>query len=202
MKLLFPTVVHEVTVKNFKSIKKDLVNYVYEQKQRDSQGVSFSNVGGWQSGPSYSNFDNILLTTITETLIPYFSNNVLDMSKKIQYNGLWMNINRKGDYNKSHIHPDSHLSGVFWIKCPPDSGHLTFQSPHYFSQYNEVTSYTKEFRDETISHPTYNVFSEEGRMIIFPSSLYHHVEPNKSDEDRISVSFNINLVPKEGYVTS
>ena len=37
---------------------------------------------------------------------------------------------------------------------------------------------------------------------IFPSSLYHHVEPNKSDEDRISVSFNINLVPKEGYVTS
>ena len=113
-----------------------------------------------------------------------------------------MNNNRKGDYNKSHIHPDSHLSGVFWIKCPPDSGHLTFQSPHYFSQYNEVTSYTKEFRDETISHPTYNVFSEEGRMIIFPSSLYHHVEPNKSDEDRISVSFNINLVPKEGYVTS
>ena len=62
-------------------------------------------------------------------------------------------------------------SGVFWIKCPPDSGHLTFQSPHYFSQYNEVISYTKEFRDQTISHPTYNVFSEEGRMIIFPSSL-------------------------------
>ena len=33
----------------------------------------------------------------------------------------------------------------------------------------------------------------EGRMLIFPSHLQHHVKENKSDKDRISVSFNIRL---------
>ena len=33
--------------------------------------------------------------------------------------------------------------------------------------------------------------AKEGKMIIFPSSLSHEVEENKSDEDRISYSFNI-----------
>ena len=33
----------------------------------------------------------------------------------------------------------------------------------------------------------------EGRMIVFPSYLYHYVQENKSNQDRISVSFNIRL---------
>ena len=54
MKLLFPTVIHELKVKSFKSIKKDLVNFVYEEKVKDPDGVIFSNKGGWQSQPTYN----------------------------------------------------------------------------------------------------------------------------------------------------
>ena len=197
MKLLFPTVVHEVTVKNFKSIKKDLVNYVYEQKQRDSQGVSFSNVGGWQSGPSYSNFDNILLTTITETLIPYFSNNVLDMSKKIQYNGLWMNINRKGDYNTSHDHAMCHLAGVFWLKTPKNCGNIHFFSPHSFTHGSEMQRYTEDFQKKTNVYSSYWFSPVEGSILVFPACLIHRVDSNQSDEDRISASFNLELFTSE-----
>ena len=197
MKLLFPTVVHEVTVKNFKSIKKDLVNYVYEQKQRDSQGVSFSNVGGWQSGPSYSNFDNILLTTITETLIPYFSNNVLDMSKKIQYNGLWMNINRKGDYNTSHDHAMCHLAGVFWLKTPKNCGNIHFFSPHSFTHGSEMQRYTEDFQKKTNVYSSYWFSPVEGSILGFPACLIHRVDSNQSDEDRISASFNLELFTSE-----
>ena len=197
MKLLFPTVVHEVTVKNFKSIKKDLVNYVYEQKQRDSQGVSFSNVGGWQSGPSYSNFDNILLTTITETLIPYFSNNVLDMSKKIQYNGLWMNINRKGDYNTSHDHAMCHLAGVFWLKTPKNCGNIHFFSPHSFTHGSEMQRYTEDFQKKTNVYSSYWFSPVEGSILVIPACLIHRVDSNQSDEDRISASFNLELFTSE-----
>ena len=197
MKLLFPTVVHEVSVKNFKSIKKDLVNYVYEQKQRDSQGVSFSNVGGWQSGPSYSNFDNILLTTITETLIPYFSNNVLDMSKKIQYNGLWMNINRKGDYNTSHDHAMCHLAGVFWLKTPKNCGNIHFFSPHSFTHGSEMQRYTEDFQKKTNVYSSYWFSPVEGSILVFPACLIHRVDSNQSDEDRISASFNLELFTSE-----
>ena len=49
MKLLFPSVIHELKVKNFKSIKMDLINFVYEEREKDSKGLNFSNMGGWQS---------------------------------------------------------------------------------------------------------------------------------------------------------
>ena len=63
MKLLFPTVIHEIKVKKFKSRKKDLLKFVYEQREKDPQGVSFSNRGGWQSQPNYIQFNNILLNS-------------------------------------------------------------------------------------------------------------------------------------------
>ncbi len=32
---------------------------------------------------------------------------------------------------------------------------------------------------------------EEGTMVIFPAWLAHSVDPNRSDRERISVSFNV-----------
>ena len=83
MRTIFPTVIHELKVYGFDLFKNDLVNFVYEQQQEDPDGVNFSNVGGWQSQSTYNNHDNILLSTISETLIKYFKNNVLDMSNGI-----------------------------------------------------------------------------------------------------------------------
>jgi hypothetical protein len=34
-------------------------------------------------------------------------------------------------------------------------------------------------------------------MIVFPSYAEHYVEPNLSNEDRISISFNTKLIYKE-----
>jgi uncharacterized protein (TIGR02466 family) len=38
---------------------------------------------------------------------------------------------------------------------------------------------------------------EVGKLIIFPSWLDHGVNPNLSDTDRISMSFNINLMHEQ-----
>ena len=41
---------------------------------------------------------------------------------------------------------------------------------------------------------TYYFIPKEGNVLIFSSNLQHEVKENKSDEDRISYSFNITLV--------
>ena len=41
---------------------------------------------------------------------------------------------------------------------------------------------------------SYYFTPKEGRILIFPSDLEHEVKENKSDEDRISYSFNIKLI--------
>ena len=61
MKLLFPTIIHHVKVNNFKFIQDELVNFAYQEREKDPIGVKKSNKGGWQSQPTYKAYNNILL---------------------------------------------------------------------------------------------------------------------------------------------
>ena len=76
------------------------------------------------------------------------------------------------------------------IEC----GNIVFESPHNFSSFIEIQSYTDKFKNDTGCTGGYFFNPIEGKMLIFPSSLEHEVQPNESDEDRISVSFNIKLL--------
>ena len=194
MKLLFPSVIHELKVKNFKSIKMDLINFVYEEREKDSKGLNFSNMGGWQSQPTYKDYNNILLSTVADTVRTYFNNNVLDMSKEIVFEGLWMNINKKGDYNATHDHPNCHMAGVFWINSPVGGGNFECQSPHSYTSGPEMMVYTSKFREKTNCYPDYWFTPIEGNILIFPAHLNHKVTPHTFDEDRISASFNLSFI--------
>ena len=191
MRTIFPTVIHELKVENFKSLKNKLVQFVYEQQKKDLDGVNFSNVGGWQSQPNYNTYDNILLSTISETLMPYFKNNVLDMSKEIKYEGLWMNINKKGNHNATHDHPGCHIAGVFWINSPPGCGNLEMQSPNSFNMGTEMMMYTEEFQKKSSAYPVYMFPPTEGSILLFPACINHRVTFNESDGDRISSAVNL-----------
>ena len=193
MKLLFPTVIHELKVEKFKSIKKNLLKFVYEEQEKDPQGLRFSNMGGWQSQPTYKDYNNILLSTVSETLISYFKQNVLDMSKEIVFEGLWMNINKKGDYNAAHDHPNCHMAGVFWIHSPGECGLLELQNPHSFSMGTEMMMYTSEFRDKTNAYGSYSLPPLEGTISLFPASINHRVTVNESDGERVSSAFNLSF---------
>ena len=193
MKLLFPTVIHELKVDNFKSIKNDLVNFVYGEREKDPEGLKFSNMGGWQSQPTYKDYDNILLSIVTKTIKSYFNNNVLDMSKEIVFEGLWMSINKKGDYNATHDHPNCHMAGAFWINSPEGCGNFECQSPHSYNYAQEVNVYASDFREKTNSYGSYGFLPIEGSIMLFPASLNHRVTPNQSDKDRISSSFNLSF---------
>ena len=192
MRLLFPTVIHEFTVPTFKQVENDLIKLIYEEKKKDPVGVTISNDGGWQSkklqGP------NLISDLIINEVISYFiKNKIFKEGVLLKLNGLWANINKRGDSNVLHDHPNCDLSGVFWIKIPKDSGRIEFNSPHSYAQYNELESYTSELKDNILSHHVRWNQPTPGQILIFPSCLLHRVRKSNSNQDRISVSFNINL---------
>ena len=102
-----------------------------------------------------------------------------------------------GSLNVQHSHPGCDLSGVLWIKCPNQCGNILFYSPSCFETFQEIESYTQDFKDNNNYHHNYWFPPIEGRMIIFPSHLQHEVKKNLSNEDRISASFNIKLENKK-----
>ncbi len=192
MRLLFPTVIHEILIPNFKQIEDDLVKSVYEERKRDPTGEFKSNMGGWHSKDlSYS---HVIFKLIMDQVGSYFmKTRILNEGNGLDFDNAWLNINKKGSYNTQHTHPNCDLSGVLWIKTPKDCGTIKFISPTDHSRWKEVESYTKDFQGKIKLHHSWWFEPVPGKMLVFPSNLQHLVDPSKSNKDRISVSFNITL---------
>ena len=187
---LFPSIIHVFDVNGFGIIQKELIDYSYDLKKKDPIGSKLSNAGGWQS--------NSFAIGNKGDLLHKFLINCIDGFPPIResislYITAWVNINKKGDYNIKHNHPSSDLSGVLWIKCPKKCGDIIFDNPSGFEDFDTLESYTQEFKNQTNFYNTYFFTPTEGRILVFPAHLNHHVERNESNEDRISVSFNIQL---------
>ena len=192
---LFPSSIHSLGIDNFNDYKDKLIKETYQEKDENPIGRKISNYGGWQS--DQINIQECKSETLKKIIIDSLSG-FLPMSENVSMiiEG-WKNINAPGDFNVKHDHPRSNLSGVLWIKTPKNSGNLVFTSPQLFNKFQELHNYTDEFKYDTKSYMTYYFPPTEGRILLFPSSLEHEVEENKSNEDRISYSFNIELINEE-----
>ena len=189
-KTIFPVCIHSLSIDNFDQVQDVLIKESYDLKKIDPVGRKLSNYGGWQSEIySIDKSSDTLQSIIRKSLKGFtpIKNDVLMIVEG------WTNINKPRDYNIKHNHPQCNFAGVLWIKTPPQSGNLIFESPHSFSSFAEINCYTDEFKKETLSYESCVYEPIEGQIVIFPSFLSHCVSENKSNEDRISYSFNIKL---------
>ena len=185
---LFPSIVTEVECDFYSFIQPSLIEWIYKY-QKTTNGVVLSNCGGWQSlsdfylDRSFDQFADYILKNALMSLKHY------DLNFKLS--NMWININKQRDYNVMHNHPNSIISGVFWVKTPENCGSLVFQSPHSFTQHLLLNHVDSEVAKKQNYCDCFNFTPKEGTMILFPSDLLHGVEPNESDEDRISIAFNL-----------
>ena len=187
---IFPVPVHQFDVNGFSEIQDELIDYVYKMREKDPVGHTISNRRGWQSSCfSLENEDDILQNFLTNCLSEFPP---IEKSIKL-FVSAWININPPEAFNLKHNHPTSDLSGVLWIKSQKDCGNIVFDSPRSFATHQEVECYIEDFKDNNNYFHSFSFEPVGGRLIVFPSHLDHHVEFNKSQEDRISVSFNIRL---------
>jgi len=103
----------------------------------------------------------------------------------------WLNINYKNSFNASHTHPECDYAGIIYLKVPNKSGAIRFQNPNAFGRSVYFHKISEADRMNTYQYIQYQVEPKEGLIILFPSDLQHYVMPNESDEERISLAFNI-----------
>ena len=172
-----------------------LKHYCLELNHKES-GRTVSNAGGWQSEDL--NLQDPILTELLNSLwhrINYMKTNLgVKDSVKLTITAMWVNINKKGNFNRPHAHPDSFLSGVYYVDSDPiNGGNIVFQSPILTHGYHWDKDWFEESASETISSSNCQYKPETTKVIIFPGWVWHYVEPNNSDQDRISISFNTKL---------
>jgi uncharacterized protein (TIGR02466 family) len=171
---------------------KELIKEFNFLKLKD-KGRIFSNSGGWQSKDLNLNNEKLSLLTnnITKKSIEYLKTcSFKNLNFKIL--NLWVNINSYKDFNLRHSHPDSLISGTYYLQTPKNCGNINFFNPCNYIEY----SWKSDF---FIKHNEYNsqkyfFIPKEGLLLLFPSWLSHEVEPNLNKKiNRISISFNIGI---------
>lgn len=164
---------------DIEKIKEDCLSLAEKNLQ-----VEISNLGGYQ-GHDFNNEE--LNEAIKAAIPPIKVNSKYDFEVDRIYS--WVNINGKGHSNSIHNHKDlmenTLWSGVFYVQVPDKSGDIVFLSPH--AEMADSNDYL--YNDGPNNY--YSITPKPGQMLLFPSWLMHHVTANESDEERISIAFNL-----------
>ena len=166
---------------------------IYRVKKVD-EGRTISNYGGWQSNKLNLNQNtemNKLMHNIEEVASHCFDDIGAGENVSRNITDYWININKKHNFNIPHNHPLSFLSGVVYIESNKDSGNILFHrnsAEDYY--YLELTANKKGSENNSYGFSYIYYPCTKYKVILFPSYLSHSVEGNKSESDRISISFN------------
>ena len=179
-----PVYVKDVGTPEFNNqLEQNIINWSKKDK-----GLTRTNMNGWHSTtnmhekPEYKKLVDILF----EAQRHIYKEEML--SSEPFLGNMWANINPPGGYNMPHIHSNSLWSGVYYVKTPRNCGSLKLEDPRSTSLMSRPNHIEGQLPSRIWREIQFEPMS--GRLIMFPAWLNHCVEPNQSNDIRISVSFN------------
>jgi uncharacterized protein (TIGR02466 family) len=95
----------------------------------------------------------------------------------------WINYSQKGQYHHQHQHPNSLVSGIFYVKADEKKDKVYFIK----SEYQQLKIPTENYNPWNSESWWFEV--KTGDLFLFPSSLTHKVTTVETDL-RVSLSFN------------
>jgi len=149
----------------------------------------------WKEQPANGNFrsaDSYLtkheqlqkIVLFFKECIDDYCNTIVNSDQRLVITQLWGNKNPKGSRHHEHVHPNSIISGVFYLRQDPKL------PPIQFSKSNQHGIKLDPKKYNTFNAETFLLPCVAGELILFPSNLRHSVPQNQGEEERISLSFN------------
>lgn len=163
--------------------------------KKHAKGVNVSNKGdSWHSPdgllsrkePGFKEFSKLvpqIAALYVQKINPF-----LDLRKFSFEANAWVNINKKGGFNTVHTHGKFHISGCYYVKQPKiksgQSGMIEFVNSRFDHHIHSMIG-------GDVFGSKFAIRPDEGDMIVFPSTLLHSVYPNETEEERISIAWNV-----------
>jgi uncharacterized protein (TIGR02466 family) len=154
--------------------------FIRELETRANQGNTTSTDNFVLRNPALTSLRSFIEDSVSE----YFKNTANpkhDVSLRVTQS--WCNYSEPGQFHHKHAHPNSYVSGVFYVQTNPDDriyfyrdGYQQIKFPPL--EWNQYNSESWWFEATT------------GKLILFPSSAQHMVPQVQGEETRISLSFN------------
>ena len=184
--LHFPTPIYILDIKDQNlnaQLERDVISWMNQDK-----GIKRTNIKGWHSTtnmherPEFKRLVNALYEAQKKIYIEEH------LESEPVLGNMWANVNPPGGMNRAHQHPNSLWSGVYYIKAEKNSGQLKIDDPRAAASMVRPKQKSGELSSRLWRETHYEPIA--GRCIMFPSWVMHCVDPNESNDIRISVSFN------------
>ena len=200
-RLLFATQIYHQTLlspspKSRKYLK-SLIEEAYQIMDMDQDGVIWSKSHYKNGYTSYSSQDQLhRLSSTFHDLELQIRKHVKKYIQQLDYcadikdlimTDFWVNIMPQNTIHTAHIHPQSVISGTFYVSTPKNCSSIQFEDPRlgYFMNAPQVNPKGEDHNQRFIQ-----IEPKAGELVLFESWLKHEVPLNSSKEPRISVSFN------------
>jgi uncharacterized protein (TIGR02466 family) len=169
-------------------------------REKSDTGEQKSNVGGWQSptgrlewcgaaGAELVRRMYELANAATLKLLESFGRPAPPFDWTLE---AWVNVNRPGDFNRTHIHPGSTWSGTYYVD--PGEPPANAQNGTALNLFDPCQGRASGFLP-TLVPAGVLIRPEAGLMVLFPSYVPHMVFAHRGKRPRISVAFNLRKEP-------
>jgi uncharacterized protein (TIGR02466 family) len=176
---LFPTPVSFFKLPN--DLTEEQVRFLKGAEQRPNEGNTTSKFREVLDHELFADLKEFMM----ESLNTYFDNTISPMNDvKLRVTQSWLNYTKKGQWHHKHAHPNSIVSGVFYVNADKEKDKIFFYKDGY-KQLSFPTERYNEYNSESWWLPV-----GTNELILFPSSLTHSVAPVETNETRISLAFN------------
>ena len=172
-----------------------LEKYIYGLREKNPKGLEISNrAHSW-----HSPYFDISKSQILKKFVSKVSPIILKIAKEsyawkcdlqtMKICGMWAIINNQNSYNVRHFHPKSILSAAYYVKAKENCGNIKFFDP--VDQKSMIAP--PKIKNTQLSAEAASFKPSEGDLLVFPSYLHHSVDENLSGEERIVISFNVDM---------
>jgi uncharacterized protein (TIGR02466 family) len=194
---IFPTTIlhtgidRNFTIEELEFIKEQEKNYIVNLGNIQTTNKYILNF------PQMCDIKNIILKKLE-----FYFREVLcvDDNLNVYLTQSWLNYSYTGGYHHLHSHPNSFLSGVLYIQAEAEKDKIVFISQNSILDNGFFKIFEQAKEENIYNAPSWFFPVKTGEIIIFPSTLEHHVPKTESENVRISLAFNAFLKGKMGSV--
>jgi uncharacterized protein (TIGR02466 family) len=158
-----------------------------DQKDVLLQAPKIINMGNLRSedgyilnSPMFAGLKNLIMQHVKQYVLSVHSAPGVD----VYMTQSWANYTKPNEFHHKHSHPNSFISGVFYVNVKQNEDMIKF--------YRDSTPFFSLVREKPNNYNSSDVaiLVETNDLILFPSSFVHEVPQTTSEDTRVSISFN------------
>lgn len=115
---------------------------------------------------------------------------------RLRMTDCWLNIMEFGTNHGSHIHPNSVISGTYYVQTPRGGSVLKFEDPR-IARFMVAPPQKKPTKPALRRYVSFQ--PKAGEIILFESWLNHEVPTHLVKKERVGISFNYDLASRDAH---